>query len=66
MKKIYLAMLLALPPQVIAAELDTADDTDLPEWAIENIAPIHDTLSEWVTNSSRSIDGFLEPKIVCM
>lgn len=58
MKNIYFAMLLALPSQVIAAELNTADDTDLPEWAIENIAPMHDSVSDWVTNSSRSIDGF--------
>ena len=58
MNKIYLAVLLALSPSLFAAEPETTDDTDLPVWAIEKITPMHNTLSNWVTDGSRSIDGF--------
>ncbi|WP_319782405.1 hypothetical protein [Oceanisphaera sp. IT1-181] len=58
MKKLYLAALLAMVPQVMAAEVEVEDDTDLPEWAIEKIAPMHDSLSDWITHNSRNIDGF--------
>lgn len=58
MKKLYLAALLAMAPQVMAAEVEVEDDTDLPEWAIEKIAPMHDSLSDWVTHNSRNIDSF--------
>lgn len=58
MKKIYLAVLLAFAAQLGAEEMEAEDDTDLPEWAIEKMTPMHGTVSDWVTNSSRSIDGF--------
>ena len=60
MNKIYLAVLLALAPSVLAAELETEtiDDSDLPDWAIEKMAPVHDAVSDWVTYNSRNIDGF--------
>ncbi len=32
--------------------------SDLPEWSVEKIDPWHDNVSRWVTNTSRSIDGF--------
>ncbi|SDS24537.1 hypothetical protein SAMN05216421_1171 [Halopseudomonas xinjiangensis] len=34
------------------------DGSDLPEWTVEKIDPWHDNVSRWVTNTSRSIDGF--------
>ena len=58
MNKLYLAVLLALTPQVMATTVDVADDSDLPAWAVENIAPMHDVISDWVTDSSRTIDGY--------
>ncbi|WP_375057188.1 hypothetical protein [Zobellella sp. DQSA1] len=54
MKQICLAVLLAISPPVLGAD----DDTDLPRWAVERITPVHDAVSDWVTNSSRNIDGF--------
>lgn len=58
MKKIYLAVALALTPPIMATELDPEDETDLPEWAIDSIAPMHDAVSDWVTHNSRNIDSF--------
>ncbi len=58
MNKIYLVVLLALAPQVMAVEVEAIDDTDLPDWAIEKMAPVHDAVSDWVTYNSRNIDGF--------
>lgn len=59
-KKICLLSLLAMASNASGAEaeLDTPDDSDLPEWAVESIAPVHDTLSGWVTDSSRNIDKY--------
>lgn len=34
------------------------DDSDLPDWTVNKIDPWHDNVSRWVTNTSRSIDGF--------
>lgn len=58
MKRICLMALLAMANTVSAEEVEAVDDSDLPGWAVEKIAPMHDTMSNWVTNSSRNIDGF--------
>ncbi|NLJ93507.1 MAG: hypothetical protein GX324_10700, partial [Aeromonadales bacterium] len=59
-KKICLLSLLAVATNASAAEteLDSQDESDLPEWAVESIAPVHDTVSAWVTDSSRNIDNY--------
>lgn len=58
MKKICLMALMAMANTVSAEGVDTIDDSDLPGWAVEKVAPMHDAVSDWVTNSSRNIDGF--------
>lgn len=35
-----------------------ADDSDLPEWTVERIRPVHEGVSRWVDASSRNLDGF--------
>lgn len=35
-----------------------ADDSDLPDWTIERIKPVHEGISRWVDSSSRNLDGF--------
>lgn len=37
---------------------NAADDSDLSQWSIDKITPIHDRVSRWVSNTSRNIDGF--------
>lgn len=37
---------------------EATDDSDLPQWTIDRITPIHDRVSRWVSNTSRNIDGF--------
>jgi hypothetical protein len=34
------------------------DDTDLPDWTVDTITPVHETVSRWVDNTARGIDGF--------
>ena len=54
--------LIALLAVATAASAETeseiADDTDFPVWAVEKITPMHDSISNWITNNSRNIDGF--------
>lgn len=35
-----------------------ADDSDLPDWTVERIRPLHEGVSRWVDASSRNLDGF--------
>ena len=35
-----------------------ADDSDLPDWTVERIEPLHQGVSRWVDASSRNLDGF--------
>jgi hypothetical protein len=35
-----------------------ADDSDLPDWTVERIRPVHDGVSRWVDAQSRNLDGF--------
>lgn len=37
---------------------EDGDDSDLPQWGIDKITPVHDRVSRWVSNTSRNIDGF--------
>ncbi|MFA5678525.1 MAG: hypothetical protein WC953_08995 [Pseudomonas sp.] len=37
---------------------DQAQDSDLPQWTVDRITPLHDRVSRWVSNTSRNIDGF--------
>ena len=37
---------------------DVADDSDLPQWTIDRITPVHERVSRWVSSTSRGIDGF--------
>lgn len=50
----------ALPGHAGADSGDSAApaDSDLPDWAIEQVEPLRDRLGSWVDNTSRSLDGF--------
>ncbi len=50
--------LFALLLSASVAAATPEDDSDLPRWAIDRITPVHDSVSRWLDNSSRSIDGF--------
>lgn len=54
--------LLSMLPLCVAgmawADKPEKNDSDLPEWAIERITPIHERVSAWVGSTSRGIDGF--------
>lgn len=58
-KKLLLGALLFASGLASAEDVPEVDDgTDLPEWTVRKIDPWHDNVSRWVTNTSRSIDGF--------
>ncbi len=42
----------------VELELLEEDDTDLPDWTVDTVTPIHETVSRWVDNTARGIDGF--------
>ncbi|WP_190324441.1 hypothetical protein [Pseudomonas profundi] len=54
-KSLLPGMLMMLTFTAVA---EPSGDSDLPDWTVERIDPLHDRLSRWVNNSSRSIDGF--------
>lgn len=35
-----------------------ADDSDLPDWTVERISPMHEGISRWIDSSSRNLDRF--------
>ena len=50
------ALMLLLTAGVTGA--DETNDSDLSPWAIDTITPIHDSVTRWVDNTARNIDGF--------
>ncbi|MBB3189325.1 hypothetical protein [Halomonas cerina] len=50
--------LIVLASLGVQAAAPPVDDSDLPEWADNRIAPLHAGVSEWVETTSRRIDGF--------
>lgn len=56
MKKSLVASLMFMACQVYAEP--PIDDTDLPQWSIDRITPLHDRISRWVNTTSRNIDGY--------
>lgn len=34
------------------------NDSDLPDWTVDRVTPMHETVSRWVDNTARGIDGF--------
>lgn len=50
------ALMLLLTAGVTGA--DETNDSDLSPWAIDAITPIHDSVTRWVDNTARNIDGF--------
>ena len=50
------ALMLLLTAGVTGA--DETNDSDLSPWAIYTITPIHDSVTRWVDNTARNIDGF--------
>lgn len=51
-RKSLLIMLLLCAGDLIA------DDSDLPDWTVKRIRPMHEGVSRWVDSSSRNLDGF--------
>jgi hypothetical protein len=37
---------------------DIEGDSDLPDWTVDKVTPVHETVSRWVDNTARGIDGF--------
>lgn len=56
MSKYVFALMLLLTAGVSCA--DETGDSDLAPWAIDTITPIHDSVTRWVDNTARNIDGF--------
>lgn len=56
MNKVLGALLVIAALPVLAGE--AVDDSDLPQWTVDRITPLHDRVSRWVSNTSRNIDGF--------
>ncbi|MDL2197991.1 hypothetical protein QQF45_02805 [Halopseudomonas aestusnigri] len=56
MGKQIFALMLLLTAGVTGA--DETNDSDLSPWAIDTITPIHDSVTRWVDNTARNIDGF--------
>lgn len=56
MGKRFFALMLLLTAGVAGA--DETTDSDLSPWAIDTITPIHDSVTRWVDNTARNIDGF--------
>lgn len=56
MNKALAALLMLMACYAQATE--EADDSDLPQWTIDRITPVHERVSRWVSSTSRSIDGF--------
>ncbi|OWL83990.1 hypothetical protein [Halopseudomonas aestusnigri] len=56
MGKHIFALMLLLTAGVTGA--DETNDSDLSPWAIDTITPIHDSVTRWVDNTARNIDGF--------
>ncbi|SDU11494.1 hypothetical protein [Halopseudomonas salegens] len=44
---------------VMAEEQQDGDDSDLPAWGEERVDRMHDSVSRWVTSTSRNLDGFI-------
>ncbi|WP_035481897.1 hypothetical protein [Gallaecimonas xiamenensis] len=54
-----LSWLALLAPLARAEEtIPAPDDSDLPNWAVERIEPMHQWVAGWVDDVSRSIDGY--------
>lgn len=55
MKKILALIVVAVAMQAHAEE---ESDSDLPEWMVDKITPLHSRVSRWVSSTSRGLDGF--------
>ncbi|SFM60581.1 hypothetical protein [Halopseudomonas yangmingensis] len=53
--RIPLLLCLAVIPLSLHAD---DGDSDLTPWMVERITPVHDSVSRWVSNTSRNIDDF--------
>lgn len=56
MNKVLGALLVIAALPILAGE--AVDDSDLPQWTVDRITPLHDRVSRWVSDTSRNIDGF--------
>lgn len=58
-KRVLAGMLAAISLGIGAVphEVDE-DDSDLPDWTVDTVTPLHETVSRWVDNTARGIDGF--------
>lgn len=57
-RRCWIALLAVATAASAETKSEIADDTDLPVWAVEKITPMHDSVSNWITNNSRNIDSF--------
>lgn len=62
LQAMFLSMSLLCAGDVLAdgpdSSSDSESDSDLPDWTVERIRPMHEGLSRWVDASSRNLDGF--------
>ncbi|MFO7705295.1 MAG: hypothetical protein R6V43_09195, partial [Halopseudomonas sp.] len=56
----FLGMSFLCADGVLADGLDSSSesDSDLPDWTVERISPVHEGVSRWIDASSRNLDGF--------
>ncbi|MGO1618285.1 MAG: hypothetical protein ACTHXN_10030 [Oceanisphaera sp.] len=59
-KRCLIALLLisSAAAEEVDVDVSDTDDSDLSPWMVDKIAPMHNTVSSWVTDSSRNVDGF--------
>lgn len=62
MRGLWIRMMVALVTLGLETQAASADaplgDSDLPKWADKKFGPFHASVSRWVEDTSRSIDGF--------